>query len=157
MPICHKLYGQERFSTECGPPSNVCIWLSSNIPVLLLWSWPWSGDLDIRKWPRYFEDIHIPKNEFSGSRLSKVRARTKQTGATEHITTAALTTGNNTSSASSSVYFSDGWILSWQKYWVGGVDGENMVLRHWVSISGWLKKQGRSEPVKFPPLWFKLW
>jgi len=48
--------------------------------VTLLWPWPWSDDLDIRKWPRYFEDAPAyEKNELSGWRLSKVRAQTEQT------------------------------------------------------------------------------
>ena len=48
--------------------------------------WPFT-----RSWPRYSEDIHVCQNEFSTSRLSKARLRTRQihrdTDATEHSTT----------------------------------------------------------------------
>jgi len=71
---------QDRKRTTCE-----CVWLciARISRFLLLWPWPLPDDLEIRNWPRQFEDVAISyayRSELSRSRRpSKGIAQTGQT------------------------------------------------------------------------------
>jgi len=61
----HFYIEQDRLSVEGRPPRRVYL-------VTLVWPWTWLHDIDIRPWPRYYEDLHVYKREVCRSRHWKV-------------------------------------------------------------------------------------
>jgi len=75
---CCRCFGIQEFtgqhdwpSAEGRPPANVCLYVVTHV-----WPSPWPHDLDIRTWPRYYEDVlAYQKWSFEVGADSKVGAR----------------------------------------------------------------------------------
>jgi len=52
---------------------------------LLLWSWPWSDDLDTQAWPRYSEDVPARQKWPRLSTVRTYRQTDRRTDSTEYI------------------------------------------------------------------------